>query len=107
MLGDRIKEARKAKKLTQKELADIIGVRNSSISDWENNLHSPNVEQVKQLCEALNVDPNRLYGESEARLLRETPFTEYITENGDELPEDAKKELNNFIEYLKVKYKKQ
>ena len=36
-LGEKIKEYRKKKNMTQKELANLIGAKHNSISDWENN----------------------------------------------------------------------
>lgn len=103
--GSRLKASRQNKKMNQIELAKLIGTTNSSISEWEAGKHRPNIEQVRQLCNVLEIDPNWLYGEDYAKLLRETPTTEYLSGNGDDLPEEAKKELDNFIEYLKVKYK--
>ena len=106
LLGDRLKQARKVKNLTQRQLADLIGVKHNSISDWEKNLHKPDVDQIKKLCGALEINPNQLYGEIESELIRKTPSSYYLTDDGKELPAEAKEELDNFIEYLKTKYKK-
>lgn len=40
-LGKRIKEARIKRGLTQRQLAEIIGVKHNSISDWENDKNKP------------------------------------------------------------------
>ena len=34
--GKRLRESRKAKSYTQKDLANLIGAKHNSISDWEN-----------------------------------------------------------------------
>jgi transcriptional regulator with XRE-family HTH domain len=106
MLGNRLKQARNSKGLTQKQLAILIDVKHNSISDWENDLHQPNTDQIKKICEVLGVNPNWLYGEDEASIIRETPANYFYTEDGEALPEEARKELDSFIEYLKMKYKK-
>ena len=105
MLGDRLKQARKAKNLTQKQLADLIDVKHNSISDWENNLHNPNVDQIKQLSKALDVEITWFYSDDELKLLSDSTSNDYLTWNGKQLPKKAKEELDNFIEYLKIKYK--
>jgi transcriptional regulator with XRE-family HTH domain len=61
-LGDRIREARKNKGLTQKQLADLIGAKHNSVSDWENNKNKPDPNTIKQLMKALDVDANTLLG---------------------------------------------
>ena len=58
--GDRIKEARKAKALTQKELAAKIGAAHNSISDWEKNKNKPDPDTIELLCGVLEISPNYL-----------------------------------------------
>lgn len=62
--GDKIREARRAAGLTQRQLADKIGVTNTSISNWEKNLSRPDPDTIQNLCWALNIQPNYLFGES-------------------------------------------
>ncbi|MBP3411935.1 MAG: helix-turn-helix domain-containing protein [Oscillospiraceae bacterium] len=59
--GDKIKDARKAAGLTQRQLADKIGVSNTSISNWEKNLSRPDPDTIQHLCWALNVQPNYFF----------------------------------------------
>ena len=56
--GDRLRQARKAKKLTQKELAIKINAAHNSISNWENNQNMPDPDTIQNLCWALDVQPN-------------------------------------------------
>lgn len=58
--GEKIKEARKAKKLTQKQLANKIGAAHNSISDWENNKNKPDPDTIELLCGVLDISPNYL-----------------------------------------------
>ena len=60
--GQRLRKARKEKKLTQIELANLLSVSNSSISDWENDKNRPNIELVEFLCGVLEVTPSFLMG---------------------------------------------
>lgn len=58
--GEKIKEARKEKHLTQKQLADKIGAKHNSVSDWENNKNKPDPDTIELLCGVLGIAPNYL-----------------------------------------------
>jgi repressor LexA len=63
--GERIKEARKIQCLTQKQLANLIGAKHNSISDWENNKNRPDPDTIELLCGVLKITPNYLLSSSE------------------------------------------
>ena len=63
--GEKIKEDRKQKNLTQKQLADLIGAAHNSISDWENNKNKPDPDTIELLCGVLKITPNYLLASSE------------------------------------------
>ena len=48
-LGKKLIELRKEKELTQKELADILNIGQSTISSWENELYEPNASALRPL----------------------------------------------------------
>ena len=59
--GDRLKELRQLARLTQRQLADLIGVDFSYLSKIENGVLPPPSERViSQLAEALNADKDEL-----------------------------------------------
>lgn len=60
--GDRLKEARKAKKLTQKELAKILGTTESNVNNYEKNRAYPKAEAIIKICNELNVSADWLLG---------------------------------------------
>lgn len=62
--GEKIKEARKAKKMTQKELAKKIDVAHNSVSDWENDKSKPDADTIELLCGILEIAPNYLLATS-------------------------------------------
>ena len=57
-IGKRIKEARKLKGLTQTELANMIGVTPSAITNYENETSHPKEPVLYKLFEALGCDAN-------------------------------------------------
>ncbi len=62
--GEKIKDARKSKNLTQKQLAEKIGAKHNSVSDWENNKNRPDAVTIEFLCKALDITPNYLLDSS-------------------------------------------
>ena len=59
-IGNRIRQYRESRNLTQKQLADQIGVTNSRISNWEQGVNRPDVDILADICHALSVSPNEL-----------------------------------------------
>lgn len=59
-IGHFIQELRKAKNITQRELADIIGVSDKTISKWENGNSLPDTSLLMTLCSALDISVNEL-----------------------------------------------
>lgn len=59
-IGKFIQERRKAKKLTQEELSEKLGVNNRSVSRWENGKCMPDLSILKQLSKELDVSINDL-----------------------------------------------
>lgn len=59
--GQRFRDARKENGYTQKQIADMLGIEQSNISDWENNISRPEYENLIALA--------RLYGETLESLL--------------------------------------
>lgn len=57
-----LREARKASGMTQKEVAEKIGVARSTYALYETGERSPDVEVVKKLATVLNVSGDYLIG---------------------------------------------
>ena len=64
--GEVIRNARKSLGLTQRQLAEKIGVANTSISNWEKGLSRPDADLIQELCRVLQLQPNDIYGTAEA-----------------------------------------
>jgi len=61
-IGKELKKARKSANLTQKQVAEKTGIKNTTISNWENGISRPDVDTVAILCKLYNVNPNTIYG---------------------------------------------
>lgn len=75
-IGKFISESRKNKNMTQKELADKIGVTNKAISKWENGRGMPDYSLFQPLCEALDISVIELLNGQESN--SDTGFVDYL-----------------------------
>ena len=58
LFKEKIKQLRKEKNLSQKELGDSIGLEKSQISELENDTQNSTIETLFKVLGALNVDIN-------------------------------------------------
>ena len=65
MLGERIKKYREEKKMTQAEVAEVLGVKPATISKYEAETLEPNIESLKKLAELFEVSVDELLKEDE------------------------------------------
>lgn len=109
--SERLKQLRKDKKLTQKELAQKFFLDDSSISKYENGKAVPETELLQSLSDFFEVSVDYLLGRSNIKnYLDDSNVT--IALHSDEtsfdysdLSDEAKKEVQDFIEYVRHKYK--
>ena len=62
IIGDNIKRIRKEKKITQKELGEMLGVSQSAINQFENNKSTPKTQTLQKIADALDVPISFLMG---------------------------------------------
>ena len=62
MIGERIKELRKSKKMSQSELGKFIGVSQTTVTAWENGRAEPSSAYVAKLATFFNVSTDYLLG---------------------------------------------
>ena len=60
MLGDKIKVYRENKNMTQNEIAEILGVKATTISKYESGTLEPNIESLKKLADLFEVSIDEL-----------------------------------------------
>ncbi|MDE5548630.1 MAG: helix-turn-helix domain-containing protein [Clostridia bacterium] len=60
--GERLKELRLEKNMTQTTLAKLIAVDRRTISNWENSTREPDLETFAKLTQILNTSADFLLG---------------------------------------------
>lgn len=64
-VGNKIKEYRELNKMTQKDIAEILGVEPATISKYEAGTIEPSIESLKRLAETFNVTVDELIKDEE------------------------------------------
>lgn len=59
-MGETISSLRKEKGMTQKELADMLGITDKAVSKWERNVAYPDIATIPALAEILGVSAEEL-----------------------------------------------
>ena len=62
MFCKRLEELRISYNLTQKQLADKLGVTKQTVSNWENDNILPSIETLMRICQFFNVSTDYVLG---------------------------------------------
>lgn len=111
--GDKLKLLRLREGMTQKELADKLGVTPQNISQYERGLKKPKIETVQKMADALGVDvseiiPQKQILDLDEMRLRSLYYSSQEYEDQEafamsmmELNSEGHKMLMRYLEYLK------
>lgn len=98
-LGDRIKQIRKAKKMSQEEFSELLGLSQPAVSQFEKGLRQPTPKTIDKICEVLKVSRNELVGEGN----QENFETAMLMRNLKGMSPDSIRKLNELAIMLKGK----
>lgn len=106
-VGNRIKDAREAKQLTQAGLAKLIDVSRTAVTQWESSMTFPNLEKILELAKILGVSPEYIAFNRDNPVEYRTPSAtvEVPVVHFGEKVEDRQKVAIHYIaaDYLKAK----
>jgi len=79
-IGEKIRNAREDKDLSQEEVARLIPMNQSGYSKIERDVQEPNLEQLRRICQILNLEPSYLLslGEYTDKTLESIQFAEEV-----------------------------
>ena len=77
---------RKKAGLTQKQFADMLGVKNTAVSNWESGNNSIDIETLFAACEVFGVTLNDMYGK----------YSTESSNSGQDLPADESQLLATY-----------
>ncbi|HFI0351783.1 TPA: XRE family transcriptional regulator [Streptococcus suis] len=77
ILGNAIKDLRKSKKLTQKQLSELTGYKQNTISNHENGNRQLDENDIRVYAKALDVSPQTLFDKTNPRTPTSIPFPNF------------------------------
>ena len=98
MIGDKIKERRNELNLKQSELSLMTGIKTTTISNYENNVSTPNEQNLYKLMDALKCDANFLFEWEETEQLQPTYAERQQIKKYRSLDEYGKKAVDSLLE---------
>lgn len=63
--AERLKELRKSRKLSQGDIANVLGVTRQAVSQYETGMRKPDYEMMEVLADYFNVDMDYLLGRTD------------------------------------------
>ena len=97
--NENLKVAREKRGLSQKEVAESIGVAKSTYSLYESGNREPNVQTIKKISDLLSVSADDLLGIDEDEQTVAAHF------DGNEYTQEELDEIRKFAEFVKSKRK--
>ena len=102
-LAARIREARRAAGLTQRELADLVGVASNTVWAWEAGRVRPTHAHLVEVARHCRADVRELEGRewvySELRREAEVSFRDAV----DNLPEEDIEAIGEYIRFVRAR----
>lgn len=93
--NENLKFAREKRGLSQKEVAENIGVAKSTYSLYESGNREPNVQTIKKIADVLNTSADELLG------IDDEPQTIAAHFDGDEYTEEELSKIKEFAKFVK------
>lgn len=110
-LGQRLKNERLNKGMTQTEAAKALGISNVVLNRYEKNERLPDIETIRKLAGFYNVSCDYLLGSTEERRPAnkikedcETIAAHRLDDPLNDLPPEARKSLEEYLAFVRAKY---
>lgn len=100
--SDSLKRFRKDLSLTQKQVAEAIGIQTNAYQAYEYGKSKPSIEVLEKIAIAFKVSADYLLGLDETRNSQEG----YLLSDFRELSPDGQRALMDYAEFLRIKHRK-
>lgn len=88
MISVNIAKYRKKERLSQKDLAEKLQTKPSTVSSWEQGVSTPNADMIVEMCQLFHISVDEMYGVSLANAKKsieyEAKFLNYLLTLGYE-----------------------
>jgi transcriptional regulator with XRE-family HTH domain len=106
MIGERLKELRKIKKLRQLDIAEFLSIGRTTYTQYETGVTEPDINTLIKLADYFDVSSDYFLGRTNDRNLnsKENGNKAYHTLDVSDLPDEAIRQVEEYIELMKLKY---
>src|SRR5512144_2906039 len=98
LVGSRIRELRKGRRLTQTELSERIGVAQSDLSRMEQGEYKVGLDTLFKLLQVFDLKIGEFFGESETS----GPEDRELVSEYRELSDEARQEVRDFVRFKRL-----
>ncbi len=99
LVGSRIRELRKGRRLTQMELSEMIGVAQSDLSRMEQGEYKVGLDTLFKILQVFELKMGEFFGETESPA---TPEAQELMADFKGLSEEAQREVRDFVRFKKL-----
>ncbi|MFZ7646566.1 MULTISPECIES: helix-turn-helix domain-containing protein [Staphylococcus] len=99
ILAENLKKLMDDKNVTQKQLSEEIGVSQSTISNWLQELKYPRIGHIQLLADYFNIPKSALTERKDKTQSEQNTMAAHF--NKEDLTEEEIEEVNKFIEWIK------
>lgn len=103
-LGEKLKSLRTSKKMSQQDVASLLGIERSTYGKYETGDSSPDYGKLVKLAAFFNVTTDYLLGVNKEKDFY-VPETIAAHFDGDEYSDEDLRDIEKFLDYLKSKKK--
>ena len=99
LVGSRIRELRKGRRLTQTELSEKIGVAQSDLSRMEQGEYKVGLDTLFKILQVFELKMGEFFGENEPP---DDAVARELVNDFESLSSDAQKEVRDFVRFKKM-----
>lgn len=106
MIGQKIRDLRKQRKMSQTELANILHVSQQTVTAWETGKAEPSSSAVANLADYFNVTTDYLLGRPEEKKEKDSNSVDLadmdalLTYQGKQIPDQDRELINDLLKRL-------
>ena len=107
MFSARLKELREDRKISQKQLAEILRVSQQTVAKWETEKATPNPQTVVKLANILQVSADYLLGNTAEKSFEPTDedIKFALFHGADDITDEMYEEVKRYAQYIKLRTK--
>lgn len=110
MFQDKIKELRTTKRMTQQQVADILGITRPAYTAYESGKRQPDFDTLQKLAEIYEVSTDYLLGTTDKKETKGEEASSYVktiaAHMDDNLTEEQFNNIIDYIDFITNKHKK-